>query len=295
MKSPHTRARFAGIVALSAMAHTALGDSPCYKDYRDTTPAEQSQVTTVLKALQAALPPAPEGWFIVVDTAQEISVPSRICRDTENAPWSYGISRTYKQATGADARMKLIEDQVSRQQAAMQQAQPRMDAALGKYQKIMAKQMELNQKGDYAGAEKLTPQLNAAQKEYEAILEEAQNPAAMAATDKEVNRDFEMSIRVSVNPGSETVGQGAKAVAAPAHAKSAQRWHVESEQESTDHALYLFGAWTPGANGKWNAGYRAGAAPAAPHAISVLVRGDPERVAATIPTLKFPAFEAAVR
>jgi hypothetical protein len=278
-----------------ALAPTALADAPCYKDFRDVTPAERAQVTSVLEAMQAALPPAPEGWFIVVDTANEISVPDRICRDTETDPWNYGFSRAYKQVTGVEARGKLIEDQAARQQAAMEQAKPRMDAAAAKHQKITNQINELIQKQDYEGAEKLAPQLRAAEKEYEAILSEVHDPAAAAATDKEFNRDFQVSISVNVNPGSVSVGEGARAIAPPARARSAQRWHVESEHESTDHALYLFGAWTAGAGGKWNAGSRAGASPAAAHAISVLVRGAPERVTTVAPTIKFQTFEAAVK
>jgi len=282
-------------VALSTVAPAALGDAPCNKDYRDTTPAERAQSTGVLKAMQSALPPAPEGWIIVVAPSNEISVPSRICRDTEKSPWNYGFTRTYKQVTGVEVRGKLIEDQAASQKAAMEQRQPRIDAAQAKYQKITNQINELIQKKDHAGAEKLAPQLRAAEKEYEAILTEVYDSAAVAATDKEVNRDFQITISVDVNPPSESVGQGAKAIAPPAHAKSAQRWHVENEQESVDRALYLFGAWTAGAAGKWNAGSRAGASPAAAHAISVLVSGDPARVTSTIPTIKFPTFEAAVR
>jgi hypothetical protein len=283
------------LVFLIGVTPRALGDAPCHADYRDTTAVERTQVTNVLKAMQAALPPAPEGWTIVVDPANEISVPGRICRDTEKSPWRYGFSRTYKQVTGAEARSKLIEDQAASQQAAMAQKKPRLDAALAKYQSIMNQQMALNQKGDYAGAEKLNPQLKAAEKQYEEILNEVYDPTAMAATDKEVNRDFEFTIRMTVNPGSERVGQGARAITPPARAKSAQRWHVESEHESTDHALYLFGAWAPGPDGKWNSGSRGGASPAAAHAIAVHVSGDPQRVTATIPTIKFPTLEATVR
>jgi hypothetical protein len=285
----------ARLISLLAFAPCALGDAPCDKGFRDTTPAERAQVTSVLKAMQSALPPAPEGWTIVVDTANEISVPGRICMDTEKTPWRYGFTRTYKQVAGAEARGKLIDDQVANQLAAMQAKKPRLDAAQANYQKIMNRITELNKKQDYAGAEKLAPQLKAAEKEYEAILNEVYDPAAAAATDKEVNRDFEMTIRVTANPRSEPVGPGAKAIAPPAHAKSAQRWHVESELESTDHALYLFGAWTAGAGGKWNSGTRAGASPAAAHAIAVVVSGDPARVTATAPTIKFPAFDAAVK
>ena len=295
MRTNHIGARCAFVASLLAVATCASGDAPCNAGLRDVTAAERSHITSVLKAMQGALPPAPEGWIIVVDTANEISVPSKICMDTEKSPWSYGFTRTYKQVAGADARGKLIADQAASQRAAMEQQKPRLDAAQAKYQKIMSQQMALNQKRDYEGAEKLNPQLKAAEKEYEAILNEVNNPAAIAATDKEVNRDFQMSISVTVNPGSESLGQGAKAIAPPMRAKSAQRWHVENEYESNDHALYLFGAWTAGASGRWNAGSRSGASPAAAQAISVLVQGDPERVTKTIPTIKFATFEAAVK
>jgi hypothetical protein len=295
MNKSHSRAGTAFLVSLLAIAPAARSDSPCHADYRDTTPAERAQITGVLKAMQGALPPAPEGWIIVVDPANEISVPDRICRDTEKTPWNYGFTRTYKQVEGVDARVNLIEDQAARQQAAMEQRKPRLDAAQAKYQKITNQINELSQKKDYAGAEKLAPQLRAAEKEYEAILNEAFDPAAVAATDKAVNRDFEMTISVYANPRLESVGEGAKAIAPPARAKSAQRWHVETETESTDRALYLFGAWTADASGKWRGGSRAGASPTAAHAISVLVSGDPARVTSTVPTIKFPTFEAAVK
>ena len=104
-----------------------------------------------------------------------------------------------------------------------------------------------------------------------------------------------MTISVDVNPRLESVGEGARAIALPARAKSAQRWHVENELESIDRALYLFGMWTADASGRWHGGSRAGASPAAAHAIAVLVSGDPARVTSTIPTIKFPTFEAAAK
>jgi hypothetical protein len=295
MATSHIRARSAWLIALFVIAPTALGDAPCNKDFRDVTAAEKAQITGVLKSMQSALPPAPEGWIIVVDPSNEISVPSRICRDNEESPWNYGFTRTYKQAAGVEARVQLIEDQAARQQAAMEQRKPRLDAAQAKYQGVTNQINELIQKKDYAGAEKLAPQLRAAEKEYETILNEVNDPAVAAATDKEVNRDFEMRISVYANPRLESVGEGAQAIAPPARAKSAQRWHVENEQESTDHALYLFGVWTAEASGKWRAGNRDGAAPTAAHAISVLVSGDPARVSQIAPTIKFPVIEAAVR
>jgi hypothetical protein len=292
MRTNHIRAQCALVLSLLAIAPCASGDGPC--DVREVTVAETSRVTSVLKTMQGALPPAPEGWIIVVDPANEIGGPGTICKESGNSPWRYGFTRTYKQVEGADARGKLIADQAANQRSAMEQAKPRLDAAQAKYQKIMNQINELSQKQDYAGAEKLAPQLRAAEKEYEAILNQVHNPAAVAATDKEVNRDFQITISVTVNPGAESVGQGARAITPSAGAKSAQRWHVENERESTDHALYLFGPWTADASGKWNAGSRSGASPAAAQAISVLVSGDPERVTKTLPTIKFPTFETAV-
>ena len=77
-------------------APIAFADAPCNAGLRDVTAAERAQVTSVLQSAQAALPPAPEGWIIVVDPSNEIFVPAKICRDHEATPWSYRISRTYR-------------------------------------------------------------------------------------------------------------------------------------------------------------------------------------------------------
>jgi hypothetical protein len=289
------QAEFAGLVALSLVAPTALGDAPCYKINRTTTPAEQAQITSVLQSVQKALPPPPEGWIIVVDPANEISLPGSQCRDTEAVPWQYGFTRTYQQVGDAEERGKLLTDQTARLQAAMEERQPRIDAALQKHQKIYEQQTVLVQKGDYAGAEKLEPQAKAAMKEYEALLDEANDPAAAAATDKAFNKDRQMTITVSVNQLAESAGNGAKAVAPPAGAKSAQRWHVEDESQSVDKALYLFGAWTAAPQGQWKPATRAGLAPSAAHGISVLVTGDPARVTRTVASLDFAKFAAMAR
>ena len=179
--------------------------------------------------------------------------------------------------------------------AAMKQRQPRLEAAQQKMQAIIQQQMALNQKRDYAGAEKLQPQLEAAQKEYEAIINEASDPAAEAATDKAFNQDLEMTIAVRVNPRNERAGVGATTVAPPAGAKSAQRWHVESEKESNESALYLFGAWKPAAQGGLQPTPRAGVAPSGAHGLSVLVTGDAERVTQTVAAIDFAKLAAIVR
>lgn len=282
-------------IALFTVAPAALGDAPCNKDFRDVTPAERSQITTILQSAQSALPPAPEGWIIVVDTSNEISVPAKMCRDHETVPWRHEINRTYRQVADAETRNKLLTDQASQQAAAMKQRQPRLEAAQAKYQKVMSQITELNQKRDYAGAEKLAPQLKAAEKEYEAILNETNDPAAVAATEKAFNQDLQMTIAVRVNPINERAGPGAKAVAPPAGAKSAQRWHVEDENESTDRALFLFGAWNPATQGGLQPALRADVAPSGAHRLSVLVTGDADRVTQTVAAIDFAKLAAIVR
>jgi hypothetical protein len=286
---------FSAFFLLLAIAPCALGDGVCNKGERNITAAESTQMTNVLKAAQSALPPAPEGWIIVVDTSLEISLPRTICGDVEKVPWNYGFARTYRNGANAEARQQIIMDQAARQQAAMKERQPRLEALQAKMQKIMQQQMALNQKRDYAGAEKLQPQLKAAEKEYEKLINEAYDPAAIAGADKEFERDREMFINVRVNPQSESVGPGARAFAPPAGAKSALRWHVENEKESNDQALVLFGAWKPGTEGRWQQTLRAGIAPSGAHGVAVYIRGDPERVTQAIAKIDFAKLAATVK
>ena len=292
MKNNRHSAAFTLFISGLVIAPCAL---PCDSGVHQDTAAERAQYTAVLKAAQGALPPAPAGWIIVVDPSNEIGGPGTICREFETLPWNYGFSRTYRQVAGAESRNKILTDQATRQRAAMEQRQPRLDAAGKKYNKLVEQQMALNQKGDYAGAEKLQPQAVAAQKEYEAILNEANDPAASVATEKAFNKDLEMSIAVTVNPKFERVGAGATAVAPPAGAKVAQRWHVEDETQSNDKALFLFGTWKAAAQGQWNTMPRAGAVPAGAHGISVLVTGDPARVTQTVASLDFAKLAAIVK
>jgi hypothetical protein len=295
MNKNRVRSWFSAFCLLLAVTPCALGDSPCYKGIRQVTAAENQQMTSVLKAAQAALPPAPAGWITVLDTNLEFSLPGTICNDVANVPWGYSVSRTYRQTAGAEARQQIMVDQAARQRAAMQERQPRLDALQARMQKIIEQQMALNQKRDYAGAEKLQPQLEAAQKEYEKLITEAHDPAAMAAVGKEFDRDREFVISVRVNPHSEVVGAGARALTPPAGGKSAQRWHVEDENQSIDHALYLFGAWRPGAAGGWQQLARAGVAPSGVHGVAVDVRGDPERVTQVVAKIDFAKLAATVR
>ena len=295
MNENRTAPVLAVFTALLAGTTCALADGVCNAGIRDVTAAERTQMTNVLKAAQSALPPAPEGWIIVEDTAHEISVPAHICGDVEKAPWVYGLARTYRNSTGGEAQQQSLEDQAARQRAAMQERQPRLDALQAKMQKIMQQQIALNQKQDYKGAEALQPQLKAAEKEHEKLMNEVYNPAAMAAAGKVLSKDRELFISVRVNPRNEDVGPGATAIAPPAGGKSALRWHVEDENESNDHALYMFGAWKQSPDGRWQQTARAGAAPPSAHGVAVQVRGDPERVTQTIAKIDFTKVAATVK
>ncbi len=156
----------------------------------------------------------------------------------------------------------------------MQERQPRLDAVQAKMQKIMQQQIALNQKQDYEGAENLQPQLKAAEKEYEKLMNEVYDPAAMAATDKEFNKDLEMFISVRVNPATKTVGAGRhRHRAARRRANRLIAGTSRTRHESNDHALYLFGAWKQSPDGRWQQTARAGAAPPSAHGVAVQVTG----------------------
>ena len=62
-----TRIAAVGACAAAAMVLSAgaRGDAPCYKGFRDSTPAERATMTAILQAAKRALPPAPAGCVIV--------------------------------------------------------------------------------------------------------------------------------------------------------------------------------------------------------------------------------------
>ena len=69
---------------------------------------------------------------------------------------------------------------------------PRLDALQAKMMSIMQQQMALNQKKDYDGAQKLQPQLEKAQADYEKLLTAGNQQ--IEAAGREYERDLEMSI-----------------------------------------------------------------------------------------------------
>jgi hypothetical protein len=271
----------------------AIADSPCYKGYRDTSPVERAKMTAVLQTVKDALPAPPAGWQISSDDA--ISVPQSLCQDFGLIPIDYGFGRLYRQVGDAQKRQKLMDDQSARLVEAYKQKQPRLEAIQGKMEKLNAQQIALLQKGDLAGAEKFGPQIAALQEEYQKVADEGNDPAAMNAVSKELNRDLELTISVRVNPTTASVPTGAKPMVAPAGAKSAHRWHVEDENQSTDHALYYFGTWFKRPDGTFQPSVRQGAPFSAAHGMTLEISGDPARVTQTISALNFAKVASALK
>ncbi|HKY00643.1 MAG TPA: hypothetical protein VJL86_13085 [Steroidobacteraceae bacterium] len=271
----------------------AIADSPCYKGYRDTSPAERAKMTAVLQTVKDAMPAPPAGWVISSDDM--ISVPQSLCQDFGLIPIDYGFGRLYRQVGDAEQRQKLMDDQSARLVEAYKQKQPRLEAIQGKMEKLNAQQIALLQKGDVAGAEKFGPQIAALQEEYQKVADEGNDPAAMDAVSKELNRDLELTISVRVNPTTASVPTGAKPMAAPAGAKSAWRWHVEDNTQSSDHALYHFGTWFKRPDGSFQPSVRQGAPFSAAHGITLEISGDPQRVTQMISALNFPKVATALK
>jgi hypothetical protein len=282
------RAGIAILVSLLAVAPTALGDAPCNTGLRDVTPAERARITAALQLAKSALPPAPEGWQVRGD--EQFSIQSSICRDGESVPWGYGFARSYGQFGDYEARQKVMADAAAAAAADRAKNQSRLDALQAQMSSIMQQQMALNQKGNYDGAQKLQPQLEKAQADYE-NLATASNQQIEAAG-REYQRDLEMSISVRVNDAPQRPGRNATNLPLPAGALSAVRWQNEDPLATDDYALYLFGSWKKDPDGAWRPGMRAGVPASGPHAVSVYVIADRDRLANIVQQIDFAKIAA---
>jgi len=290
---PRTWQALACSLALFTTASMAIADSPCNRGIRDTTPAERAKMTGVLQAVKDALPAPPAGW--VIQSQETISVPQSWCQDYAQVPLEYDFTRHYRRVDDAEQRQKLLDDQSARLVEAYKQKQPRLEAIQAKMEKLNAQQIALLQKGDIAGSEKYSTQIAALQEEYQSVADEGNDPAAMDAVSKEMKRDLELTISVRVNPMTASDPAGAKPMAAPAGAKSAWRWHVEDESQSTDHALYYFGTWFKRPDGTFQPSVRQGAPFSAAHGFTLEIIGDPERVTQTISAFDFEKAASALK
>ncbi len=282
-------------VAAAFGATMARGDAPCDAGFRDATAAERNRMTAILEAAKAALPPAPAGWQI--GGYEEISVPGRVCRDDENRPWSFGISRNYARVDDYEARQQVMRDAAAHAVAEQQKKQPRMDALMAKMTALSQQQVALIQKGDMAGAEKLNPEIARVQAELEKVADEGDSQAQIAAAGKEHDRDLHMSISVRVNETARQLTGGGANFPLPSGASVAQRWTQPADSDTSEegHALVLYGGWNRvETKQSWMAVRRENAVPTAAHVISVEVVGDPARIDPLLQGIDFKSLATAL-
>jgi hypothetical protein len=276
-------------------ATMARGDAPCNAGFRDSTPAERARMTAILEIAKKSLPPAPAGWQI--GGYEEISVAGSVCRDGENRPWSYGISRNYTRVDDYEARQQGMQDAAAHAAAEQKKKQPRMDALMAQMQQLSARQVALVQKGDMAGAEKLNHEMAKIQAEFEKVADEGDSQARIAAAGKEMDRDLHMSISVRVNETAVPLTSGAANFPLPPGAFAAQRWTrpADAEKSAEGHALVLYGTWNHVEKTKsWTAARRANAVPTAAHVVSVEVVGDPARIDPLLQGIDFKSLATAL-
>ena len=294
MRSKIVSATLICAVAALCCATIAQADGDaCEKGFRDSTPAEKARMTAILEIVKRSLPPAPAGWQI--GGYEEISVAGNVCRDNETRPWGYNISRTYNRVDDREARDKKFRDAALQANAQQAAKQPRMDAVMKKMEALSARQVALIQKKDFAGAEKLSPEMEKLQNEYKKIADEGNSQALINEAGKELSRDTIMTISVRVNEMAIQKPEGATNFTPPAGASIAQRWIQPGDEASSDegHAMVLFGTWRVGPPTRWTAPARAGAVPTAAHVIAVEVTGDPARIDPMLQAINFPGLRTA--
>ena len=293
MKTSHFPAAFACAVAISAFAPPALADAECYKDYRPITAAEKARMTAVIGAVKSALPPAPEGWVVV--GTDDFSPPDSLCKDFEEVPFQYEFTRSYQNVSNNDAHEKVLAAMAARQQAEQAQKQPRIDAIQAKMEKLVKAQVALVEKGDYAGAQKYSVEIDKLQQEMSKVMDEGRDPAQEAADARAFAKDNEMHITVNVNLWTARAYPGATTMAPPAGAQSAWRWRDEGRDQTTDHEVYLFGTWKPNGKGGLRGISRSGASLFAAHFFTVEVSADPDRIHKTVAGIDFAKLAATLR
>lgn len=291
-----TRILTASVPVLAAIfgASIAGADAPCHAGFRDSTAAERARMTAFLENAKKSLPPAPAGWQI--GGYEEISVAGSVCRDGENRPWNYGISRNYTRVDDYEARQQAMRGTAAYAAAEQQKKQPRMDALMAQMTKLSERQVALVQKGDMAGAEKLNHDMVKIQAEYKKVADEGDSQARIAAAGKEMDRDLHMSISVQVNETARPLASGVANFPLPPGASIAERWTrpADAEKSAEGHALVLYGGWNRVDKTKSRtAARRANAVPTAAHVVSVEVVGDPARIDPLLQGIDFSSLAAA--
>ena len=289
MQSSKFLAMVCGFAAIGATP-TALGDAPCYKDYRDTTPAERAAETAALTAIRKALPPAPTGWVINGD--DQFSVTTTFCRDYEGAPWTHHFGRSYQRVDDQEARNKMIEDAGAASAAAFKLKQPRLDAIMAKQEKLVQQQVALMEKGDMVRATALNEQLAKLQDEYKKIVDEGDADEQANTAFTEAMRDTTMSINVNANANTVQPSSDAKSLAVPAGARAAFQWTTNREEAIDGHALILVGQWQQATDGSWKRVRHANAPPMAAQVYTISIQADPSRIASAVQSIDIKALAA---
>jgi hypothetical protein len=286
-------ALLSGVVAMLCATAAQADGTICSKEYRDSTPAERARMTAILDIVKRSLPTAPAGWRIGGD--ETVSIISSVCPDDEAEPWRYGFTRTYNRVDDREARDEKFREASAQANAAYAQKQPRMDAVMKKMEALSARQVALIQKGDVAGAQKLSYDMEKLQTEYQKIADEGPSEAIIAAAGKGYAHDTTMSLSIRINTMSVHKRPGSTNITLPPGALVAQRWVDPGSAEKNDegHGIVLFGTWRVGPPDQWRASARAGAVPTAAHVITVDFQGDPTRIEPMLAAVDYATLKTA--
>ncbi len=277
----------AGAVASLVGASVARADGPCYKDFRDTTPAERATMTAILETVKKALPPAPTGWVILGD--EQVSVPRSLCRDFELSPLGYGFTRNYQRVDDQEARDKIIEEAGAKSKAAMDLKQPRLDAIMARMEKLSQRQVALVEKGDLAGAAALGDDMDKIQQEYQKVIDEGDSEQQFQEAAERAGRDVVMTVSLEVNAGRASKMSDAITLPLPPGAKSALRWTTTGANSTGGGAQILLGLWRTAPTGGWVSMSRANHPLAAAHTMAINVNADASRIESAVGAIDFNA------
>lgn len=269
-------------------AAVARGDYYCEKGYRDTSASERATMTRILEAARKTLPPAPQGWVITNDDPP--SVPSSLCMDFERKPWSYGYGRHYQRID----KQAEIDEALQSAAVVMQEDQarkkPRMDALQAKVESLSRQQVAFMEKGDMNRALALNEQMASLQEEIRKVMDEGDGRARSDRLLQDAYRDIEMSISVRINAWGESgPGEGEVRLDPPAGAMVAFRRGGSGDHRYQAQATVIYGSWRPSAGGHYGLVARGHVPANMPHALSVQVDADEDRISSVLTAIDFPA------
>jgi hypothetical protein len=181
----------------------------------------QAAIKDVLDRVDRVFPPAPQGW--VIDDEGEPSIATEICRDSEQKPWAYSRSRSYRKSEGEEQRQAAVTAAGQQFQADLARKQPRLDALTAKMTALIPAIEAAAQKGDLARLAALGEESDKLKAEYDRIAQEGDPEQRLDAATQNAYADTRMSIDVLINPNSDGLPSDAERVAAPPGAAAAAR------------------------------------------------------------------------